>query len=143
MTHGDTAGAQRRHDETPGRARRGLERLDDIDYPAYTTGQAADMLDVQQAFLRALDRGGVVSPQRSGGGHRRYSRRQLRSAARLRELLDEGHSQASAARILELEHRIEAMQSALDAARDRINDLSGRSGRARQPAQHDGDTTGE
>ena len=29
--------------------------LDDPDYPAYTTGRAAETLGVEQAFLRALD----------------------------------------------------------------------------------------
>jgi hypothetical protein len=29
--------------------------LDDADYPAYTTGRAAEVLGVRQAFLRLLD----------------------------------------------------------------------------------------
>ena len=32
-----------------------LDALDDPDYPAYTTGRAAEVLGVQQAFLRSLD----------------------------------------------------------------------------------------
>jgi DNA-binding transcriptional MerR regulator len=78
-------------------------QLDDPDYPAYTTGRAAEALGVQQAFLRALDAAGVVTPQRSAGNHRRYTRRQLDLALRVRELFDEGHSLASAVRILSLE----------------------------------------
>jgi DNA-binding transcriptional MerR regulator len=46
------------------------DRLDDPDFPAYTTGQAAQVLGVRQAFLRALDAAGAVIPVRSGGGHR-------------------------------------------------------------------------
>ena len=61
-----------------------LDRLDDLDYPAYTTGRAAEALGVQQAFLRALDTAGAVTPERSAGGHRRYTRRQLAFAARYR-----------------------------------------------------------
>ena len=57
----------------------GVSRLDDEDYPAVTMGQAAELLEVQPAFLRSLDAAGVVTPHRSGGGHRRYSRRQLAS----------------------------------------------------------------
>jgi MerR family transcriptional regulator, heat shock protein HspR len=79
------------------------DRLDDPDYPAYTTGRAAEVLGVRQAFLRALDSAGVVSPQRSAGGHRRYSRRQLAFAQRIRALFDQGHSLAAALRILSLE----------------------------------------
>jgi hypothetical protein len=67
-------------------------RLDDLDDPAYTTGRAAEVLGVQQAFLRSLDAAGAVRPDRSAGGRRRYSRRQLAIAARIRELFDQGHT---------------------------------------------------
>jgi MerR family transcriptional regulator, heat shock protein HspR len=91
-------------------------RLDDEDYPAITMGQAAELLDVQPAFLRSLDAGGVLEPARTGGGHRRYSRRQLRRAARLRELFDEGHTLAAAHRIASLEEKLSASDSRLRAA---------------------------
>jgi MerR family transcriptional regulator/heat shock protein HspR len=91
-------------------------RLDDEDYPAITMGQAAELLDVQPAFLRSLDAGGVLQPARTGGGHRRYSRRQLRRAARLRELFDEGHTLAAAHRIASLEEELSASDSRLRAA---------------------------
>src|SRR3954464_14783081 len=61
-----------------------LRRLDDPDYPALSMSQAAELLGVQAAFLRSLDAAGVLSPHRSTGGHRRYSRAQLGLAARLR-----------------------------------------------------------
>lgn len=86
------------------------DRLDDPDYPAYTTGRAAEALGVQQAFLRALDAAGAVTPERSVGGHRRYTRRQLAFASRIRELLDQGHSLASALRILGLQDDILGLQ---------------------------------
>jgi DNA-binding transcriptional MerR regulator len=83
-----------------------LRRLDDPDFPAFTMSQAADLLGVQAAFLRSLDAAGVLSPQRSAGGHRRYSRAQLGLAARLRELLDDGHTLASAGVILNLQDEL-------------------------------------
>ena len=52
-----------------------LDALDDPDYPAYTTGRAAEVLGVRQTFLRSLDAAGTVRPARSAGGRRRYSRR--------------------------------------------------------------------
>lgn len=94
----------------------GVSRLDDQDYPAVTMGQAAELLGVQPAFLRSLDAAGVIKPERSGGGHRRYSRRQLVLAARMRELFDEGLTLDAAARVLE-------MQDQLDTARARIREL--------------------
>lgn len=66
------------------------EKFDDDDYPAYTMGRAAEMLGTTQAFLRSLDEAKLITPQRSVGGHRRYSRYQLRIAARARELIDNG-----------------------------------------------------
>jgi DNA-binding transcriptional MerR regulator len=93
------------------------DRLDDPDYPAYTTGRAAEALGVQQAFLRALDAAGAVVPDRSAGGHRRYTRRQLAFAGRIRKLFDQGHSLASALRILGLEDDILGLQDDLAAER--------------------------
>ena len=85
-----------------------LDALDDPDYPAYTTGRAAEVLGVRQAFLRSLDAAGAVRPARSAGGRRRYSRRQLAFAARIRQLLDQGHTLAAARRILDLEDDLAA-----------------------------------
>ena len=86
---------------------RGVSRLDDEDYPAVTMGQAAELLEVQPAFLRSLDAAGVLTPYRSGGGHRRYSRYQLRLAGRAREMCDQGTDMASAVRIIILEDQLE------------------------------------
>ncbi|MGM1061986.1 MerR family transcriptional regulator [Saccharothrix sp. Mg75] len=96
-----------------------LRELDDLDFPTYTIGQAAGLLGVRQAFLRSLDTAELVRPVRSGGGHRRYSRRQLELVVRVRALFDEGHSLAATTRILDLE-------DALTAARAEIADLRGR-----------------
>lgn len=94
----------------------GVGRLDDEDYPAVTMGQAAELLGVQPAFLRSLDAADVLNPVRSAGGHRRYSRRQLEFAARMRELFDEGVT-------LEAAHRILRLEDELQVARDRITEL--------------------
>jgi MerR family transcriptional regulator/heat shock protein HspR len=84
------------------------ERLDALDDPDYTTGRAAEVFGVRQAFLRSLDTAGAVTPQRTAGGRRRYSRRQLAFAARIRELVDQGHTLAAAQRILALEDDLTA-----------------------------------
>ncbi|MBP2371957.1 helix-turn-helix domain-containing protein [Pseudonocardia parietis] len=101
----------------------GVERLDDPDYPAMAMGQAAHLLDVEPAFLRSLDNAGAVNPHRSTGGHRRYSRRQLEQAVRLRELLDDGHSLESAATIDQLRADLSASESRLTAANAEVERL--------------------
>ena len=82
-------------------------RLDDDDYPAYTMGRAAEMLGTTPAFLRAIGEARLITPLRSEGGHRRYSRYQLRIAARARELVDQGTPIEAACRIIILEDQLE------------------------------------
>jgi len=86
-----------------------LGRLDD-DYPAYTTGRAAEILNTTQGFLRAIGEARLITPLRSAGGHRRYSRYQLRIAARARELIDQGTPTEAACRIIVLEDQLEEAQ---------------------------------
>lgn len=101
--------------------------LDDDDYPAYTMGRAAEMLGTTPAFLRSLGENRLITPLRSEGGHRRYSRYQLRIAARARELVDQGTKIEDACRIVILEDQLAEAQ--------RINEELGGapSGQQREP----------
>jgi len=82
------------------------DKFDDEHYPAYTMGRAAEMLGTTAGFLRSLDEANLIQPQRSAGGHRRYSRHQLRIAARVRELVDQGTALDAACRIITLEDEL-------------------------------------
>ncbi|MFD6438019.1 MerR family transcriptional regulator [Streptomyces venezuelae] len=90
--------------ETPSRDH---DRFDDDDYPAYTMGRAAEMIGATPGFLRAVGEARLITPLRSEGGHRRYSRYQLRVAARARELVDQGTPVEAACRIVVLEDQLE------------------------------------
>jgi DNA-binding transcriptional MerR regulator len=81
--------------------------LNDEDYPAYTMGRAAEIIGASQDFLRRIGDLKLITPLRSAGGHRRYSRYQLRLAARARELCDEGTALEAACRIIILEDQLE------------------------------------
>ncbi|WP_433803251.1 MerR family transcriptional regulator [Actinomycetospora sp. CA-084318] len=94
----------------------GAEGLDDEDVPALTTGQAADVLGVQPAFLRSLDAGRMLRPRRSAGGHRRWTRRQLTLAARVRALFDEGLTLTAAWKVVSLEDRVGEVERERDVA---------------------------
>nr|WP_138898994.1 MerR family transcriptional regulator [Streptomyces chryseus] len=83
------------------------DRFDDDDFPAYTMGRAAEMIGTTPAFLRAIGEARLITPLRSEGGHRRYSRYQLRVAARARELVDQGTPIDAACRIVILEDQLE------------------------------------
>ncbi|MEU6365256.1 MerR family transcriptional regulator [Streptomyces sp. NPDC046931] len=80
--------------------------LDD-DYPACTMGRAADVLGTAPAFLRAVGEAELITPLRSEGGHRRCSRRQLRIAARARELVDQGTPVEAACRVISPEDQLD------------------------------------
>ena len=68
------------------------------------------MLGTTPGFLRSLDEAKLIEPQRSAGGHRRYSRAQLRLAARVRELIDQGTGLDAACRIVTLEDQLHEAQ---------------------------------
>ncbi|WP_344935413.1 MerR family transcriptional regulator [Sphaerisporangium flaviroseum] len=92
-------------------------------------GRAAEILGVTPAFLRSLGAAELIEPQRSEGGHRRYSRYQLRLAARARELVDQGTALESACRIIILEDQLaEALRinAELQQARDPGSDSTAR-----------------
>ncbi len=79
----------------------------DEDYPAYTMGRAAEITGASPDFLRRLDELKLISPFRSAGGHRRYSRYQLRLAARARTMVEEGTAVEAACRIIILEDQLQ------------------------------------
>jgi DNA-binding transcriptional MerR regulator len=87
------------------------DKFDDEDYPAYSMGSAAEILGTTPGFLRSLDEANLLVPHRSEGGHRRYSRHQLRIAARARELVDQGTALEAACRIIVLEDRLADAQA--------------------------------
>jgi MerR family transcriptional regulator, heat shock protein HspR len=77
--------------------------IDNVNAPIYTVGQVSMMLAVQPAFLRRLDTEAVVSPDRTGGGQRRYSRVEIDQVQRVSELMAEGFTLAGVRRLLVLE----------------------------------------
>ena len=83
--------------------------------PLFTVGQVAEMLEVQQAFLRRLDEFGVVRPSRSSGGQRRYSRTEVTVVRYVARLADEGMTLAAIRRVLELEEQVRALEAERDA----------------------------
>jgi len=95
------------------RAHRAVSVPDDA-APLYSVGQAADMLDMQPAFIRRLDSEGVVIPARSSGGQRRYSRTEIDHIAALAGLMGEGMTLVGAQRIIDLENEIAELRRQLD-----------------------------
>ncbi|TDC89951.1 MerR family transcriptional regulator [Actinomadura sp. 7K507] len=89
-------------------------------------GRAAEMLGVTPGFLRGLDAAELFVPQRSAGGHRRYSRYQLRLAQRARDLIDQGTALEAACRIIILQDQLTEAQRINAQLQQRINADPGR-----------------
>ena len=64
--------------------------LDDEHAPLFTVGQVAQILGVQPAFVRRLDTEQVVSPSRSAGGQRRYTRHEISQVQAVSAMAGEG-----------------------------------------------------
>jgi MerR family transcriptional regulator, heat shock protein HspR len=85
---------------------------------------AAELAGMHAQTLRTYDRLGLVSPQRSSGGGRRYSDRDvdlLREVQRLSQ--DEGVNLAGIKRIIELTNQVEALQARLSEMTDEVDRL--------------------
>jgi len=104
--------------------------LDDENRPLFTVGQVAEMLEIQQAFLRRLDEFRVVRPSRSAGGQRRYTRREITVVQYVANLAEEGMTLKGIRRVLELEEQVRELQervSELEAERDALQaEVAGR-----------------
>jgi MerR family transcriptional regulator/heat shock protein HspR len=88
---------------------------------------AAELAGMHAQTLRTYDRLGLVSPQRSSGGGRRYSQHDvdlLREVQRLSQ--DEGVNLAGIKRIIELTNQVEALQARLRELADELDDLRSR-----------------
>ena len=92
--------------------------LDDASVPFYTIGQAAQILGVQPAALRRFDDQGIVQPDRSEGGQRRYSRDELDRLREVVELTDEGVTLAGVRHVLELRRRVSDLEDEIATLKD-------------------------
>jgi MerR family transcriptional regulator, heat shock protein HspR len=85
------------------------------DSPVFVISVAAQLSGLHAQTLRSYDRLGLVSPDRSAGGGRRYSARDialLREVQRLSQ--EEGVNLAGIKRIIELEQLVDALQAKVD-----------------------------
>ena len=88
---------------------------------------AAQLAGMHAQTLRTYDRLGLVSPQRSTGGGRRYSQRDvelLREVQRLSQ--EEGVNLAGIKRIIELTNQVAALQSRLQELSEELEQLHAR-----------------
>lgn len=76
----------------------------DIDLPVFSVGRAAQLADIHPQTLRQYDRQGLIVPQRTEGGARRYSLRDVDKLAQAQRMSQgEGINLAGISRILDLQ----------------------------------------
>jgi MerR family transcriptional regulator, heat shock protein HspR len=101
-----------------------MEPFDDENVPLFTVGQVAEMLSLKQAFLRRIDDLRVVSPQRSAGRQRRYTRVEIRVIRQVATLADEGLTLPAIRRIIELEQQLAEVAQQRDELAARLSEVS-------------------
>ena len=101
-----------------------MEPFDDETIPLYTVGQVAEMLSLKQAFLRRIDELRVVSPQRSAGRQRRYTRVEIRIIQQVASMADEGMTMTAIRRIIELEQQLAEVARQRDELAARLSEVS-------------------
>ena len=101
-----------------------MEPFDDETVPLYTVGQVAEMLSLKQAFLRRIDDLEVVSPQRSAGRQRRYTRIEIRVIQQVASMADAGMTMTAIRRIIELEQQLAAVARERDELAARLAEVS-------------------
>lgn len=67
---------------------------------------AAELSGTAVQNLRVYERRGLLSPERTEGGTRRYSQADVERLLRIRELLDEGLNLVGVARVLDLQDEV-------------------------------------
>jgi MerR family transcriptional regulator/heat shock protein HspR len=95
------------------------------DRALYIISVAAELAGVHAQTLRIYERKGLIEPQRTTGGSRRYSDRDIVLLRRIQELTNEGVSLVGVRKVMDLEDeltraraRIAELQHALDRARE-------------------------
>jgi MerR family transcriptional regulator, heat shock protein HspR len=86
------------------------QRLGDEEAALYPIGVVAELLNVDVQVIRRYDDTGIVRPERSQSGQRRYSRRDIARLAHVLNLADEGVSLPGIKRILDLEAEVTALR---------------------------------
>jgi DNA-binding transcriptional MerR regulator len=78
----------------------------DRQHALYAISVAAELSGTAIQNLRVYERRGLVSPDRTEGGTRRYSEEDVERLVRIRELLDAGLNLAGVDLVLELEDEV-------------------------------------
>ncbi|HQZ14581.1 MAG TPA: MerR family transcriptional regulator [Acidimicrobiia bacterium] len=83
---------------------------DSSEAAVYVMSVAAELVGTHPQTLRDYERRGLVSPQRSTGGNRRYTHSDIKKVLRIKSLKDEGMSLTAISALMEYEEAILVLQ---------------------------------
>ena len=87
----------------------------------YVISVAAELSGMHPQTLRIYERKGLVEPERTGGGSRRYSDADIALLSRIQQLTNEGLNLAGVKRVLDLEARVADLEARLVDAESRTS----------------------
>ncbi len=96
----------------------------------YIISVAAELAGVHPQTLRIYERRGLVDPERTPGGSRRYSDDDIALLKRIQDLTNEGLNLAGVQRVMELESELHEMRAELRRTRDELLEELDRTRRA-------------
>ncbi len=99
----------------------------------YVMSVAAELVGTHPQTLRDYERKGLLSPQRTQGGNRRYTQADIKRIMRIKALREEGMSVTAIAQLLEyeqamlyLKHENETLKSELEKTQKRLGNVEDR-----------------
>jgi len=81
------------------------------DAAVYVISVAAELTGLHPQTLRTYERMGLITPDRTGGGGRRYSHRDIELLRQIASLTSAGIGIEGVRRIMDLEHRVAALSA--------------------------------
>ena len=94
-------------------------------HAVYVISVFAELAGVHPQTLRNYERSGLLSPQRTSGGSRRFSDADLAAIRRIQDLTNEGVNLEGVKRIMQLEHELaEAREQLAELALEARSDLA-------------------
>jgi MerR family transcriptional regulator, heat shock protein HspR len=125
-----------RRSETEEPIGEGYHSDDDLDTPLYVISVAAELAGLHPQTLRAYEREGLLTPARTEGGTRRFSRRDVERLRFIRTLTqDEGLNLAGVKVVLDLGEKLEASRRRVSELEEMVRVLAERV-EDRPPSEH-------
>ena len=87
-------------------------------HAVYVISVFAELAGVHPQTLRNYERSGLLHPERTSGGSRRFSEEDLASLKRIQDLTNEGVNLEGVKRIMALENHVAELRAQIDALAD-------------------------